>query len=165
LLPDCGESRNLGKIDPQGLKPSFVFEAFTARLKPCPFKSSLQRGFFSELWSRALSKQDFYRKLIRNKNASSTKRDVVMKFYRLPPIGQKQRRPMDGAQFHSPRVGEAGGGLKRNKNASSTKYDVVTEFYGLPPIGQKQRRPMDGAQFHRSRVGFAGGRLLPDVMS
>jgi hypothetical protein len=53
--------------------------------------------------------------LIRNKNASSTKRDVVMKFYRLPPIGQKQRHPMDGAQFHSPRVGEAGGRLKRNK--------------------------------------------------
>jgi len=44
----------------------------------------------------------------RNKNASSTKRDVVMKFYGLPPIGQKQRRPMGGAQFHSPRVGEAG---------------------------------------------------------
>jgi hypothetical protein len=51
-------------------------------------------------------------KLTRNKNASSTKRDVVMKFYGLPPIGQKQRRPMDGAQFHSPRVGEAGGRLK-----------------------------------------------------
>jgi len=51
----------------------------------------------------------------RNKNASSTKRDVVMKFYGLPPIGQKQRRPMGGAQFHSPRVGEAGGRLKRNR--------------------------------------------------
>jgi hypothetical protein len=51
--------------------------------------------------------------LKRNKNASSTKRNVVMKFYGLPPIGQKQRRPMDGAQFHSPRVGEAGGRLKR----------------------------------------------------
>jgi hypothetical protein len=50
--------------------------------------------------------------LKRNKNASSTKRNVVMKFYGLPPIGQKQRRPMDGAQFHSPRVGEAGGRLK-----------------------------------------------------
>jgi uncharacterized protein len=32
--------------------------------------------------------------------------------------GQKQRRPMDGAQFHSPRVGEAGGRLKRNKCVS-----------------------------------------------
>ena len=29
-----------------------------------------------------------------------------------PPIGQKQRRPMDGAQFHLPWVGLAGGGLK-----------------------------------------------------
>jgi hypothetical protein len=37
-----------------------------------------------------------------------------MKFYGLPPIGQRQRRPMDGAQFHSPRVGEAGGRLIRN---------------------------------------------------
>jgi hypothetical protein len=54
----------------------------------------------------------FHRSLIRNKNASSTKRDAVMQFYGLPPIGQKQRRPMDGAQFHSSRVGEAGGRLK-----------------------------------------------------
>jgi hypothetical protein len=45
----------------------------------------------------------------RNKNASSTKQNIVMEFYGLPPIGQKQRRPMDGAQFHTPRVGEAGG--------------------------------------------------------
>jgi hypothetical protein len=29
-----------------------------------------------------------------------------------PPVGQKQRRPMDGAQFHSPWAGFAGGGLK-----------------------------------------------------
>jgi hypothetical protein len=35
-----------------------------------------------------------------------------MEFYGLPPIGQKQRRPMDGAQFHSPWVGNAGGELK-----------------------------------------------------
>jgi hypothetical protein len=82
-----------------------------------------------------------------------------MKFYGLPPIGQKQRRPMDGAQFHFPQVGEAGGGLIRNKNASSTKRDVVMKFYRLPPIGQKQRHPMDGAQFHSPRVGEAGGRL------
>jgi hypothetical protein len=39
--------------------------------------------------------------LQRNKDASSTKRDV-MEFYGLPPIGQKQRRPMDGAQFGFP---------------------------------------------------------------
>jgi hypothetical protein len=38
-----------------------------------------------------------------------------MKFYGLPPIGQKQRRPMDGAQFHSLRVGEAGGRLIRSR--------------------------------------------------
>jgi hypothetical protein len=35
-----------------------------------------------------------------------------MEFYGLPPIGQKQRRPMDGAQFHPLWVGEAGGRLK-----------------------------------------------------
>jgi hypothetical protein len=92
--------------------------------------------------------RNLFRNPERNKNANSTKRDVVMKFYRLPPIGQKQKRPMDGAQFYSPRVGEAGGRLIRNKNANSTKRDVVMKFYRLPPIGQKQRRPMDGAQFH-----------------
>jgi len=37
-----------------------------------------------------------------------------MEFKRLPPIGQRQKRPMDGAQFHSPQVGDAGGELKRN---------------------------------------------------
>jgi hypothetical protein len=39
----------------------------------------------------------------RNKNASSTKHDVDLEFYGLPPIGQKvaaATRPMDGAQFH-----------------------------------------------------------------
>jgi len=34
-----------------------------------------------------------------------------MEFYGLLPIEQKQRRPMDGAQFHSSRVGFAGGRL------------------------------------------------------
>jgi hypothetical protein len=34
-----------------------------------------------------------------------------MEFYGLPPIGQKQKRPMDGAQFHPRWVGEAVGGL------------------------------------------------------
>src|SRR6266567_2381955 len=34
----------------------------------------------------------------RRKNARSTKRNA-RKFHGLPPIGQKQRRPMDGAQF------------------------------------------------------------------
>jgi hypothetical protein len=40
-----------------------------------------------------------------------TKLGVVMEFHGLPPIGQEQRRPMDGAQFHSPWVGNAGGEL------------------------------------------------------
>ena len=50
----------------------------------------------------------------KKQNASSTKRGVRMEFKRLPPIGQRQKRPMDGAQFHSPWVGNAGGELKRN---------------------------------------------------
>jgi hypothetical protein len=33
---------------------------------------------------------EYSRKLERNKIASSTKQDVVMKFYGFPPIGQKQ---------------------------------------------------------------------------
>jgi hypothetical protein len=90
-------------------------------------------------------------------------KESFLDFCGLPPIGQKQRRPMDGAQFHRSRVGNAGGGLERNKNASSTKRDVVMKFYGLPPIGQKQRRPMDGAQFHSPRVGEASGRLYRNV--
>jgi hypothetical protein len=49
--------------------------------------------------------------LTRNRAASAAEQDVLMEFYGLPPIGQK--RPMDGAQFHSPPVGEAGGRLKR----------------------------------------------------
>jgi len=44
-------------------------------------------------------------------NESSTKQDIVAEFYGLPPIGQRQRRPMDGAQFHSPWVGEDCGRL------------------------------------------------------
>jgi hypothetical protein len=42
-------------------------------------------------------------RLKRNRNASSTKQGVVMEFYGLPPIGQKQRRPMDGAPSFIPR--------------------------------------------------------------
>ena len=79
----------------------------------------------------------------------------MMEFYGLPPIGQKQRRPMDGAQFHSSWVGNAGGGLIRNKS----KRGVVMEFHGLPPIGQKQERPMEGAQAHSPWAGNAGGEL------
>jgi hypothetical protein len=45
--------------------------------------------------------------------------DVALEFYAVPPIGQEQEqeqeqeRPMDGAQFHSPWVGEAGGRLEQ----------------------------------------------------
>jgi hypothetical protein len=38
-----------------------------------------------------------------------------MEFYGLPPIGQKQKRPMDGAQFHPLSVDEAGGGTKKDR--------------------------------------------------
>ena len=39
---------------------------------------------------------------------NSTELDVVIEFNGLAPIGQGQRRPMDGAQFHSRFVGKAG---------------------------------------------------------
>jgi hypothetical protein len=72
--------------------------------------------FFEHLtfWTIQRSALAASKVLQRNKNGSSTKQSVVMEFYGLPPIGQKQERPMDGAQFHPPRVGEAGGRLNRN---------------------------------------------------
>jgi hypothetical protein len=90
-----------------------------------------------------------------------------MVFCGIPLIGQK--RPMNGAQLHPLRVGEAGGRLKqnliqnltRNKNSCSTEQDAMV-FCGIPLIGQK--RPMNGAQFLPSRVGEAGGRLIQNLM-
>ncbi|HUA98255.1 MAG TPA: hypothetical protein VMA34_08010, partial [Terracidiphilus sp.] len=64
----------------QGLKPNLCLIAFAARLKSCPDKKQ-------------------------NCKCNKTRDE----FYGLPPIGQKQRRPMDGAQFHPPRVGNDGG--------------------------------------------------------
>jgi len=37
-----------------------------------------------------------------------------LEIYELPPIGQKQERPMDGAQLHPAWVGKAGGRLTQN---------------------------------------------------
>jgi hypothetical protein len=48
-----------------------------------------------------------------------------MEFYGLPPIGQERERPMDGAHFHTPWVGNAGGGLERNKSVSSTNQGAA----------------------------------------
>jgi hypothetical protein len=50
----------------------------------------------------------------------------VMEFCGLPPIGQK--RPMDGAQFHYPWVGEAGGGsdTRRSERAFETRSSSWT---------------------------------------
>jgi hypothetical protein len=39
-----------------------------------------------------------------------------MEFNTLPSIEQKQRRPMDGPQFHPPWAGEADGGLAIERN-------------------------------------------------
>jgi hypothetical protein len=55
-----------------------------------------------------------------------------MEFYGLPPIGQKQRRPMDGAQFHTPWVGES-------------RWTTIKKFrfFGQPdppPVRLKSRR-------------------------
>jgi hypothetical protein len=58
------------------------------------------------------------------------------------PTHRTKRRPMDGAQFHPPWVGDAGGELTRNKDASSTKQRKTA------------RRP-----FHPQWVGKDGGEL------
>jgi long-chain acyl-CoA synthetase len=84
--------------------------------------------------ARGLGSAEDVRTLIRNKNGSSTKQSVGMEFYGLPPIGQKQRRPMDGAQFHPLGVGEAGGGLEK-KPASSVpneKAEPTRSRYNYP---------------------------------
>ena len=73
------------------------------------------------------------------------KQDVVMEFYGLPPIGQKQRRPMDGAQFRSPWVGEAGGRLR-----SSQPYSLTGNCGG---VGVPQK---GGIRTGRIRHGFHG---------
>ena len=67
-------------------------------------------------------------RLIKTKDASSTKQDVVMEFHGLPPIGQKQRRPMDGAQSHSPRAGESGGGL----TGGELRLLLLSAAFGVP---------------------------------
>ena len=54
-----------------------------------------------------------------NKVVSSTKQDVVMELYGLPPIGQKQRRPMDGAQLHSPWSATPAEDFKAEKGSQS----------------------------------------------
>jgi len=52
-----------------------------------------------------------------------------MEVYGLPPIGQKQRRPMDGAQFHTLWVGEAGGVAGYNGRAERLKIICSSTFY------------------------------------
>ena len=149
VAQDCGTVLSGCCYQLRSGRQRFAPERFTAKIAEVR-KPPMSTWQAASPWQRE--------KLQRNKNAGSTEQDVAMEFYGLPPIGQKQRRPMDGAQLHSPRVGNTGGELQRNKNAGSTEQDVAMEFYGLPPIGQKQRRPMDGAQLHSPRVGEAGGR-------
>jgi hypothetical protein len=40
------------KIFPRGLKAGFIFEAFTARLKPCPFTKQYEIEFFAACKTR-----------------------------------------------------------------------------------------------------------------
>jgi hypothetical protein len=86
-----------------------ILQGINGWVETHPYQPSLVLRHFRPVTQRVPR-----RALTKNKNASSTKRDAVMQFYGLPPIGQKQRRPMDGAQFHPPRVGEAGGKLIKN---------------------------------------------------
>ena len=60
-----------------------------------------------------------------------------MEFYGLPPIGQKKRRPMDGAQVHLPWVGNAGGELQRNRMEEGKARWPTVGICALPLIEQK----------------------------
>jgi RNA polymerase sigma-70 factor (ECF subfamily) len=60
-----------------------------------------------------------------------------MEFYGLPPIGQKQERPMDGAQFHSPKVGEAGGELHREQRADGRSSSSGVRGNSSPESAQE----------------------------
>ena len=62
-----------------------------------------------------------------------------MEFRGLPPIGQKQRRPMDGAQFHLPWVGEAGGRLERIQS-STGMLDEDQSFMTRAQRSSRHRR-------------------------
>jgi hypothetical protein len=76
-----------------------------------------------------------------------------MGFYGLPPIGQKQRRPMDGAQFRSPWVGEAGGRLR-----SSQPYSLTGNCGG---VGGTPKRGVE--RTGRIRDGFHGSEVVRHV--
>jgi hypothetical protein len=50
---------------------------------------------------------------------------AAMEFYGVPLIGQKQKPPMNGAQFDLLRVGNTGEGLIRNRNVSSMGQRII----------------------------------------
>src|ERR1700679_218031 len=87
-----------------------------------------------------------------------------MEFYGRPPIGQKQGRPMDGAQFHPSRVGEAGGKLIRNKVVSSTKQ---RHRHGVlrTPTHRTKTRTSDGWGTVSSLAGRRSRRMADKKQS
>jgi hypothetical protein len=66
--------------------------------------SFIPRGSALPVEDGCKTRKKQFRQLLRNEYGPQVHADS--------PIGQKQRRPMDGAQFHSPWAGFAGGGLK-----------------------------------------------------
>jgi hypothetical protein len=82
----------------------------------------------------------------------------------LPPIGQGQRRPMDGAPAVSSPVGRQSRWVTEKKQDGGWKNPIpMVGLCGLPPIGQGQRRPAptqrvprrpDGAPAVSSPVGW-----------
>jgi hypothetical protein len=76
-----------------------------------------------------------------------------------PPIGQKQRRPMDGAQFHSPWVGFAGGGLV------SRPCDLVITLgparAGTPALQPAWRPALHSGQEAGATFRSGGRRYIP----
>ncbi len=122
------------------------------------------------------------------KNVSSTKQLVPNESGGPPPIGQKQKRPMDGAQIYLiAKLGRTpthrtetktsdGWGTDlshceawadphpsdRNKDVRwmGHRFISLRSLGGPPPIGQKQRRPMDGAQIYLiAKLGRVVGSL------
>jgi signal transduction histidine kinase len=94
-----------------------------------------------------------------------------MEFYGLPPIGQKQKRPMDGAQFHFPWAGEAGGGLGRDMSVEMSEgaepieietihlVDVVEALRQSRPFSAVDVRQLGVDTVERVKVK-AGGVLV-----
>jgi len=100
----------------------------------------------------------------RNMVLSSTRQDVLMEFRGLPPIGQKQKRPMDGAQFFPPWVDNTGGELNGEVlTVPGTLAALVRQIFertSLPRLRLSSIEPMDwDAELIGLMAKYGGTRL------